>query len=170
MGGNDTDDDPQAPALATDNEAEGSGAAGNLMQNMQVMPYTLSFDICLALDLLYTTSCVVCQAPAICTPHHVYSPVLCWHPVCTGGAMAPFFVDQHWLQDLSVMACLERCTLSCHAAVEVLKTVKSSLRVYPAITVLLHMPKWHKKQKHWHPLKVPRGMLKQELLSAIHHA
>ena len=123
------------------------------MQNMQVMPYTLSFDICLALDLLYTTSCVVCQAPAICTPHHVYSPVLCWHPVCTGGAMAPFFVDQHWLQDLSVLACLERCTLSRHAAIEVLKTVKSSLRVYPAITVLLHMPKWHKKQKHWHPLK-----------------
>ena len=37
MGGNDTDDDPQAPALATDNEAEGSGAAGNAMQNPQVL-------------------------------------------------------------------------------------------------------------------------------------
>ena len=38
MGGNDTDDDPQAPALATDNEAEGSGAAGNPMQDAQVTP------------------------------------------------------------------------------------------------------------------------------------
>ena len=37
MGGNDTDDDPQAPALATDNEAEGSGAAGNPMQPLQVI-------------------------------------------------------------------------------------------------------------------------------------
>ena len=36
MGGNDTDDDPQAPALATDNEAEGSGAAGIPSHRMQV--------------------------------------------------------------------------------------------------------------------------------------
>ena len=36
MGGNDTDDDPQAPALATDNEAEGSGAVNLLSQPQQV--------------------------------------------------------------------------------------------------------------------------------------
>ena len=36
MGGNETDDDPQAPAVATDNEAEGSGAAGVPSQHMQV--------------------------------------------------------------------------------------------------------------------------------------
>ena len=36
MGGNETDDDPQAPAVATDNEAEGSGAAGIPSQHTQV--------------------------------------------------------------------------------------------------------------------------------------
>ena len=36
MGGNETDDDPQAPAMATDYEAEGSGAAGIPSQHMQV--------------------------------------------------------------------------------------------------------------------------------------
>lgn len=42
MGGNDTDDDPQAPALATDNEAEGSGAAGNPMQHAQVLLHIMT--------------------------------------------------------------------------------------------------------------------------------
>ena len=36
VGGNDTDDDPQAPVVVTDNEAEGSGAAGAPSQHMQV--------------------------------------------------------------------------------------------------------------------------------------